>query len=520
MRPKHGAFAKAKNFQLGILALLLIWAADAAAQARPNLSLARVIYNGAKNQANPQGELKEKLSAIEKSIAEATQLGRTGEIRRLYAQARTLLAGRTWTDELDFSNSLVLRAEEICLDSNRPAIVRVEQIYVPRLRLVGPLKTRVSIHRPLRADQSLQPGDRIKDLAEEGDLSRDLLDEPCRIELDLTGIPDGPYFIQAEISDRGNPIGTAALSVYLYSGLADRIQALESELKKVRISEDLRSDVRYPLDRVRILNRGKMELDSFPLAEELAASEAVLASVKEGRDPFAGRTGDMERHYFLEGAGEIMPYRVFVPKRYDGRTAFPLIIALHGLGANENSFFEAYGKALPRLAEVRGYIVAAPLGFRVDGFYGAGVPGSSAGSSALRKLEYSEKDVLNVLALIRKNYAVDPSRIYLMGHSMGAMGTWHLGAKYPDIWAALAPFAGYAAPATAAVMKEIPEIVVHGSADAVLPVGFSRAMVAELKKLGVEHRYIEVAGGNHIDIVEPNLAAVLDFFDSHRKKKL
>jgi predicted peptidase len=101
---------------------------------------------------------------------------------------------------------------------------------------------------------------------------------------------------------------------------------------------------------------------------------------------------------------------------------------------------------------------------------------------------------------------------------MGAIGTWHLGAKYPDIWAALAPFAGFAFPATVAAMKQIPEIVVHGGADALLPVAFSRAMVAEMKKLGVEHRYIEVAGGDHNNIVEPNLAAVLDFFDAHRKK--
>ena len=41
----------------------------------------------------------------------------------------------------------------------------------------------------------------------------------------------------------------------------------------------------------------------------------------------------MERHYPLEGANEIMPYRVYVPKAYTGATAVPLVIALHGLGA-------------------------------------------------------------------------------------------------------------------------------------------------------------------------------------------
>jgi predicted peptidase len=133
-------------------------------------------------------------------------------------------------------------------------------------------------------------------------------------------------------------------------------------------------------------------------------------------------------------------------------------------------------------------------------------------------LEFSEKDVLNVLDLMKKNYKIDTSRIYLLGHSMGAIGTWHLGAKYPEIWAALAPFSGYGLPATAAAMKNIPQIIVHGGADMTVPVAGSRAMAAELKKLGVEHQFIEVPGGNHINVVEPNLAAVVDFFDMHRKK--
>jgi len=100
---------------------------------------------------------------------------------------------------------------------------------------------------------------------------------------------------------------------------------------------------------------------------------------------------------------------------------------------------------------------------------------------------------------------------------MGAIGTWHLGAKYPEIWAALAPFAGYGDPSSVAKMKHIPEIVVHGDADATVPVAGSRAMVAEMKKQGVNVQYIEVSKGNHIDVVVPNLSAVFNFFDKHRK---
>jgi predicted peptidase len=212
-----------------------------------------------------------------------------------------------------------------------------------------------------------------------------------------------------------------------------------------------------------------------------------------------------------------MPYRLYVPSKYDGKTAYPLIVALHGLGATEDSLFDGYGQELAKLAERHGYIVAAPLGYRIDGAYGRSLFSAGDDEALRRKLEFSEKDVFNVLALVKKGYRTDESRIYLMGHSMGAIGTWYLGAKYADIWAGLAPFSGYGDPATVARMKDIPEFVVHGDADATVPVRGSRSMVAEMKKLGVDHLYIEVPGGNHLNIVAPNFGGMFDFFDKHKK---
>ena len=136
-----------------------------------------------------------------------------------------------------------------------------------------------------------------------------------------------------------------------------------------------------------------------------------------------------------------MPYRVYVPKGYAASKATPLVIALHGLGANEDSFFDSYSQLPPQLAEKHGFLMAAPLGYRRDGFYGSTMMGG-ADAASRRRVEYSEKDVLEVLRLMKAAYNVDESRIYLMGHSMGAIGTWALGAKYPQIWAALVPFSG------------------------------------------------------------------------------
>ena len=38
-----------------------------------------------------------------------------------------------------------------------------------------------------------------------------------------------------------------------------------------------------------------------------------------------------------------------------------------------------------------------------------------------------------------------------------------------------------------------------------------------MKRLGVEVKYIEVPGGSHGDVAAPNMSAIFDFFDTHRK---
>jgi predicted peptidase len=205
-----------------------------------------------------------------------------------------------------------------------------------------------------------------------------------------------------------------------------------------------------------------------------------------------------------------------VPTTYNASRPYPLIVALHGLGATEDSMMDMYEKVVPTLAEQRGYVVVAPLGFRVDGFYGF-ILSTDANPGDRRRVELSEQDVMEVLKRVRSDYKIDDSRIYLMGHSMGAIGTWSIAAKHPTIWAALAPFSGLGNTAMMEKMRHIPQIVVHGDADPTVPVTASRAMVAEMKKLGVDHVYIEVPGGNHTDMVAPNMSKVFDFFDQKRK---
>ena len=500
------------------LSLCGLIAADAGAQALTSLASVRVGYTTRKNTVKPQGELKAQIDALDAQIADASRLGKTGELRRLFAKGIALLNGQPWTPEAEYGRSLTLRTDRVVADSSKPYAARIEQIFAASLDLPRPVSAHVSLTRRPTPPRPGEPSDApatVKDFGTFDGVSRDLRESPFALELDLQGVPDGDYMLVADLSDQGRALGGTALPIALRKGLDDTVARLEADAAKA--PEALRAEILFPVDRMKNVNRGRLELRTFDPQRDLAAAEAIAAAVKSGKDPFAGRTGDIRRHYTLDAAKEILPYRTYIPSSYTGARAFPLIIALHGLGGTEDAFFDNYEKKLPPLAESHGYIVAAPLGYRVDGSYGWGLGAPPADPNTKRTQDFSEQDVMQVLARVRQLYRVDDSRIYLMGHSMGAIGTWKIAPKYPDLWAAIGMFSGSGAPAALERIRTVPEIIVHGDADPTVPVGGSRAMIAKLKELGTEFRYIEVPGGLHSDVVAPNMAAIVDFFDAHKK---
>ncbi|MCK4352114.1 prolyl oligopeptidase family serine peptidase [candidate division WOR-3 bacterium] len=57
--------------------------------------------------------------------------------------------------------------------------------------------------------------------------------------------------------------------------------------------------------------------------------------------------------------------------------------------------------------------------------------------------DWGRLDFLEVLEEAKKRFPIDENRIYLTGHSMGGHGVWHIGISYPDLFAAIAPSAGW-----------------------------------------------------------------------------
>src|SRR5215468_6880772 len=237
------------------------------------------------------------------------------------------------------------------------------------------------------------------------------------------------------------------------------------------------------------------------------------------------------RVYDFKEAKWPMEYELFVPTKYNASRPAPLMVTLHGLSVQPRDQIR-FGY-LTELAEERGYIVVAPMGYNDHGGYGvsgAGAAGRGAGAISLTSPgdppnlgELSELDVMNVLALVRKEFNIDPNRIYLMGHSMGGGGTWHIGIKYPEIWAALAPVAPafYTSPDELVKIRNTPVIVVQGDDDPFVNVNNTRQFVEKMKSLGMKYVYIEVPGGDHMTVIthsRDNMTKIFDFFDQTRRR--
>ena len=163
------------------LSLCALVSATAGAQALTSLSSVRVGYTTRKNTVKPQGELKTQIDALDAQIAEASRLGRNGELRRLFAKGIALLNSTPWTDTLDYSRSLVLRTPRVVIDSSKPYTVRLEQLYASSLALETTVAAHLTLHKrpaPPAPGQQPQEPPLVKDLGTFDGVARDLRESP------------------------------------------------------------------------------------------------------------------------------------------------------------------------------------------------------------------------------------------------------------------------------------------------------------------------------------------------------
>jgi predicted peptidase len=152
------------------------------------------------------------------------------------------------------------------------------------------------------------------------------------------------------------------------------------------------------------------------------------------------------------------------------------------------------------------------------------VIGGTAITDVAKVREASEKDVMKVLDTVRTEFNVDERRIYLMGHSMGGAGTYYLGSKHGNVWAALAPIAPAAMGMTndrTKVLQAIkdagvPMLVSMGDADEAVPVANVRTWVDTMKELQMDVDK-EYPGVTHGPIMAASMDSIYAFFAKHSK---
>ncbi|MBL7741501.1 MAG: dienelactone hydrolase family protein [Chitinophagaceae bacterium] len=214
-----------------------------------------------------------------------------------------------------------------------------------------------------------------------------------------------------------------------------------------------------------------------------------------------------QKKEFALPEGKILPYRILYPENYDKNKKYPLVLFLHGAGerGNDNEKQLTHGAKLFLKDENRKNFPAiivfpqCPEGsfwavtkidrnqqpFKIDFDYSADANWPlTAANELVKKLSDEE--------------AVDRSKVYITGLSMGGMGTFESVYRYPALYAAALPICGGGH--VKSYDKRIIKTafwVFHGDADAVVNVDLSRQMAGKLKSLKAKLRYSEYPGVNH-----------------------
>jgi pimeloyl-ACP methyl ester carboxylesterase/thiol-disulfide isomerase/thioredoxin len=209
-------------------------------------------------------------------------------------------------------------------------------------------------------------------------------------------------------------------------------------------------------------------------------AEGKYATIEVGSDSPAAR-GFIAKVY-RSWSGDESKYCLFVPHQYDGRTPTPTILYLHGAGSVGTDGARQLNGALANAIKQREgrFPFLAIFPQAQEGPWQAG--------------SRDGKRVMAILDEVAREYALDATRVYLTGISMGGEGTWSLAATYPERWAAIVPICGGGNPGTAARIKDIPCWCFHGDADRP---DVSREMIRALQETGGRPLYHEFPGVGH-----------------------
>ena len=181
-------------------------------------------------------------------------------------------------------------------------------------------------------------------------------------------------------------------------------------------------------------------------------------------------TGFILNDYTLPN-GKTKKCTIFVPLKYDKTKSWPTIVFLQGLG-------EGGGDGVKNTTVGLGPNIAKHYN---DFDFIAVFPQSSGGTWGS---DDQQQMALSCLDQTEARYNVDKKRVILTGLSTGGWGTWAIGAKNADRFAALVPCCAHNGEEFADRLTHMPIWAFHNSGDPFVWAGSTKDTVSKINKLG------------------------------------
>lgn len=180
----------------------------------------------------------------------------------------------------------------------------------------------------------------------------------------------------------------------------------------------------------------------------------------------------------------------------------PVLVMLHGIGSHEGDLLQLAPYLDPRLAVIS---LRAPLPWGAGGFAWFEMAWTPEGLVGDPEQARRSRELLShFLDQGIPSLALDPAQVYLLGFSQGAIMSLYLALTQPEKLAGVVAISGRLSPEILAEaveparLQHLSILVVHGTADAVLPVAFGRQIRDYFASLPLSLTYREYAMGHEV----------------------
>ena len=311
------------------------------------------------------------------------------------------------------------------------------------------------------------------------------------IQWQTVPLPEGDLTLVIERLSDDPPIEIARIGLSRVERLRQRLETLEATRGAwpEEAPPTSRATVAAILAMLEGLAASRGQETDFPAARMLHFAESLAAAGAAPATTIAAAARDADLWLTLsDGRGEV-PVRLRAPA--DATGPLPVLFLHHGAGGSENMFFDTCGAGrAATLGVERGWLVVAPR----QGLFGLAL------------------DVEGMLDILEDSFDIDRSRVFLIGHSMGAGQVAKQVGLHPEAVAAAVALGGGAAAPAGEKAKQVSWFVAAGAADFGRP--GAAALAKRLEAAGATVDFREYPDVEHMVIVQAALDDVFRFLDA------